>query len=328
MDHPIKTAVIGVGSLGQHHARNYAANPDCELVAVVDTDEKRAQTIAKTNKTEACTDYRELIGKIQAASVVVPTVKHFEIAKELLESGIHVLVEKPITKSVEEAHELIQIAKANNRILQVGHIERFNAPIMELRQIVDRPAFIEAHRLGPFDPRVQDIGVVLDLMIHDLDIIRELVGESRVVSIDAVGVSVFTQYEDIANARLHFENGCIANITASRVTPKKQRKIRLFQEDTYISIDCAKPSMEIYTKEKVTSPRPGEMPVEVIRKRKRLKKEEPLKVEISHFLDCVEKQQKPQIDGVKARDALQLAVEITEQIRAKKDVFSRSAITL
>ena len=309
-----QVAVIGVGSLGQHHARNYREHPDCELVAVVDTDEGRGGKIAKANQTELVTDYRELFDRVDAVSVAVPTIDHYRIAKELLDAGIHVLVEKPITKTVEEAQDLVERAQSRDLILQVGHIERFNAPIIKMREIVSRPVFIEAHRLGPFAARVQDIGVVMDLMIHDLDIILELVA-SPVTSIEAVGVSVFTTYEDIANARLHFESGCIANITASRVSPKKQRKIRIFQEDGYISIDCAKPSMEFFQKAPVKRPKPGEMAEEIVRKRFRLKREEPLKVELAHFLNCVQLDQQPQITGEKARDALQLAIEITRRIR-------------
>lgn len=320
MSEKIRVAVIGVGSLGQHHARNYSQNPNCELIGIADTNEKQAQSVAKANGTTAYSDYRNLIDQVDAVSVVVPTVGHFEIAKVLLEAKKHVLVEKPITETVDQAHELIGIATNADRILQVGHIERFNAPIMKMRKIVNRPAFIEAHRMGPFSARVKDIGVVLDLMIHDLDIIRELVN-SRVKSIDAVGVSVFTKYEDIANARLNFENGCIANITASRVSPKKQRKIRIFQEDAYISIDSAEQELEVHQKVAVETPLPGELPVSIEITKEKMKNEEPLKVEIQHFLECIRKKEQPDIDGVKARDALQLAVEITELIRARKDLF-------
>ena len=312
----IKVAVIGVGSLGQHHARNYRENPDCELVAVVDTDLARAEQIAKSNKTKAVSSFKEVLDEVDAVSVVVPTIYHFDIASELLRAGKHVLVEKPITTTVEEAHKLCDIAKEHNRILQVGHIERFNAPFLKIREVINKPAFIEAHRLGPFAARVQDIGVVMDLMIHDLDIILEIV-RSPVVFIDAIGVSVFTKFEDIANARINFKNGCIANLTASRVTPKKQRKIRIFQEDTYISIDSAKPSLEVYRKVEIEDAKPGEVPAEIVRKRMRLEKKEPLRVEIDHFLDCVKENIQPQVSGAKGRDALQLAIEITEQIRSK-----------
>ena len=312
----IKVAVIGVGSLGQHHARNYRENPNCELIAVVDSDENRAKEIAKANKTNAVTDIDQILDDVDAVSVVVPTIYHFEIASKLLKQGKHVLVEKPITSTVEEAHQLVDIAHENNKILQVGHIERFNAPFLKIREVINKPAFIEAHRLGPFAARVQDIGVVMDLMIHDLDIILEIV-RSPVVSIDAIGVSVFTKFEDIANARINFKNGCIANLTASRVTPKKQRKIRIFQEDTYISIDSARPSLEVYRKIEIEDAKPGEVPAEIVRKRMRLEKKEPLKVEIEHFLGCIKENTQPQVSGAKGRDALQLAVEITEQIRSK-----------
>jgi predicted dehydrogenase len=310
----IRVAVVGVGRLGQHHARIYAENPRTDLVAVVDTDAPLGQKIARMWNTQALTDYRRLLGRVDAVSIAVPTVMHFELAREFLGAGVHVLVEKPITSTVPQARELVNLARKHHRVLQVGHVERFNAAIVRLREIIRCPAFIEVHRLGPYDPRVQDIGVVLDLMIHDIDIILDVV-KSPVESIDAVGVGIFSDKEDIANARIHFQSGCVANITASRITPKKTRKIRFFQEDTYISIDYMKPAMEIYRKQPVAAPRPGMPPVEIVRKRVRLKVQEPLKAELEHFVDCVEQGMTPQITGEKASDALELAVEISEMIK-------------
>jgi len=320
----IRVGVVGVGRLGQHHTRIYAELPNTDLVGVVDIDRSRAIKIAKTYATQALFDYHMLLGKVDAVSIAVPTTSHYEIAREFLANNTHVLVEKPITATVPEARKLVDLAHKNRLVLQVGHVERFNVAIVRLREVVKDPAFIEVHRLGPYDPRVQDVGVVLDLMIHDLDIILEVVN-SPVRSLEAVGVPILSDKEDIANARIHFENGCIANLTASRITPKKTRKIRIFQEDTYISVDYVKPGMEIYRKQPVANPRPGDPPFEIVRKRLRLKWQEPLKAELEHFLECVASGATPQITGEKARDALELAVEISEMIRRNDRVFPQSA---
>lgn len=308
--------VVGVGSLGQHHARNYATNPLCELVGVVDTDRKAAERIAKQYNTQAFTDVRELFGKIDAASIVVPTVYHHRIARECLLQDIHLLVEKPITSTVAEAHELIELARQRNRILQVGHIERFNGAIVRLRQIVSNPAFIEAHRLGPYDPRVKDVGVVLDLMIHDLDIILNIVG-SPVKSVEAAGVGVYGDKEDIANARIHFQNGCIANLTASRVTPMRKRKIRVFQKNAYISIDYIEQEVELFRRVRVPNPEPGMPNISVVRTKEKIPREEPLKLELQHFLECVGQGREPMVRGEHGRDALELAVEISNQVKGR-----------
>jgi len=322
----IRVGVIGVGRLGQHHARLYADSPNADLVGVVDTDRSRAGKIARSYSTQALFDHRMLLGRVDAVSVAVPTTIHHEIARDFLNNGVHVLVEKPITATVPQARELVDLARKKKLVLQVGHVERFNAAIVRLQEFIKEPAFIEVHRLGPYDPRVQDVGVVLDLMIHDLDIILEVVN-SAVRSIDAVGVAIFSDKEDIANARIHFENGCIANLTASRITPKKTRKIRFFQEDAYISVDYVKPGMEIYRKQTVPNPRPGSPAVEIVRKRLRLKWQEPLKAELEHFLECVTHGMTPQITGEKARDALELAVEISEMIRRDGRTFQAPAAT-
>ncbi len=321
----IRVGVVGVGRLGQHHARLYYEMPNAQLVGVVDTDASRAAKIARSYGTHAYTDHRQLLGRVDAVSIAVPTTSHHEIARDFLDAGVHVLVEKPITATVPEARDLVDRARDKNLVLQVGHVERFNAAIVRLREVVRDPVFIEAHRLGPYDPRVQDIGVVLDLMIHDLDIVLEIV-QSRVKTIDAVGVAIFTDKEDIANARIHFENGCIANLTASRITPKKTRKIRFFQEDTYISVDYVKPGMEIYRKQPVAHPAPGTPPVEIVRKRVRLKWHEPLRAELEHFLECIAHGVPPQITGEKAQDALALAVTISEMIRGNGRAYPHAAV--
>lgn len=310
----IRVAVVGVGHLGQHHARIYAQNPKCELVCVVDSDKKAAQRIAKQWDTQACYDFHEIFGRVDACSIAVPTIYHYDIARECLDHGLHLLVEKPITSTVAEAHHLIEIARRNERILQVGHIERFNAAIMRLKKVIDRPAFIEGHRLGPYDGRIKDVGVVLDLMIHDLDIILNLVN-SPVISVEGTGVGIYTDKEDIANARIHFANGCVANLTASRVTPNKKRKIRIFQHDAYISVDYIEQEMEIFQRVKIPKAPPGSPNVSIVRKKEKIQKEEPLKLELEHFIECIIRGTEPMVKGEHARDALQLAVEISDQIR-------------
>ena len=313
----VKVGVVGVGSLGQHHARNYKDLPDCELVGVVDTDRRAATKIASRCDCQAFFEYSTLYEMVDAVSIVVPTEIHYPIAKDFLEHGVHVLVEKPITQEVSEARALIDLARAKDCILQVGHIERFNKAVIRLREILTRPAFIESHRLGPYDPRVRDIGVVLDLMIHDIDIVLRIV-DSPLATIDAVGVPILSGREDIANARLGFENGCTANLTVSRVTPSKMRKIRIFQPDTYISLDYQKQSMEIYSRERIENPGEGEPAAQIVRKKIRLKREEPLKAELSHFIACVRDGVEPEVTGEHAHDALRVAIEITEKIQENK----------
>ncbi len=244
----LKCAVIGVGYLGKFHAEKYAALPPCELVAVVDADRETALTIAGRHPgCAAYTDYRELLGKIDVASIVVPTSLHFEVARDFLLAGTHVLVEKPITVTVEQADELIRIAKEKGKVLMVGHLERFNPAVMNLDLTHNRPLFIESHRLAPFNPRANDVSVVLDLMIHDIDIILDMVG-SEVERIDANGLKVLTNDIDIANARLTFQNGCVANVTASRISTKVERKMRLFLPNAYMSVDFQSRTLSRHTK--------------------------------------------------------------------------------
>lgn len=317
----VRVGVIGVGHLGQHHARNYGAIPGCTLVGVVDVDRKAATRVASSYRTQAFFDHRYLIGQVDAVSIVVPTVYHYATAKDFLENGIHVLVEKPITDDVAKARELIELARDKNLILQVGHIERFNVAVQKLNEILDRPGFIECHRLGPYEPRVKDVGVVLDLMIHDIDIVLQLV-KSPIVSIDAVGVPILSPREDIANARITFENGCQANLTVSRVTPNKLRKIRLFQANAYISLDYANQNMEVYTREEIENAAPGEPKAQIVRRKIRLKKEEPLRAELTHFVDCVRKGEEPQVTGEHGHNALQVAVKVTEIIQGKMGLIN------
>ncbi len=305
----LTTAVIGVGSLGQHHARILAQHPASSLAAVVDNDLKRAEKIALGLHVPAYKDHHEVIGKARLAVIAVPTPFHFSIAKDLIEAGIHVLVEKPFTETVEQAKELIALAESKGVILQVGLIERFNPAVISAQEYINKPKFIEVNRLGPYDPRTSHIGVVMDLMIHDIDIVLSLIGE-KVVSVEAHGASILSEHEDIVKARIKFEGGCVADISASRVSLEKYRKIRLFQADSYISIDYAGKSLKVYRKKKpvvkslldieVTSPK--------------LKNDEQLFLELDHFITCVIEGRKPEVTGEHGRDALELALEILRNL--------------
>lgn len=312
----IKVGVVGTGHLGQHHARLLAKNPRCELVGIADIDQKTAKRVAKACRTKPYFDHAKLLDKIQAVCIAVPTVSHYSIAKHFMENGIHTFVEKPIARSLEEADELISLAKSKKIIFQVGHIEHFNPAITKLKKIVSRPMFVESHRLGPFTPRVKDIGVIHDLMIHDIDIIMRIV-DSPVEYFDAVGVPILTENEDIANVRIRFKNGCTANVTVSRVTPKPMRKIRIFQKDTYISINYSDQSMEIYRKLNVEKPKPGEIPAKIVRNKIKIKTKNQLEEELDHFLDCVEKGKTPVVTGEQARDALAAITRISDQIKER-----------
>lgn len=235
----LRIAVIGVGHIGKEHARLYSTMPDVELIGVVDIDKERGSAIARSCNTQYFEDYKKIIDKVDAVSVVVPTSSHFKVAMDFLQNGIHVIIEKPMTGSIDEARRLIETAKQSNALIQPGYVERFNPAIIALQRYQINPRFIECHRLSPYTFRSEDIGVVLDLMIHDIDIILYLV-KSKIKKIDAVGINVISDKEDIANARIVFENNCVANITASRVSLKTMRKIRLFSEDMYISLDYQK----------------------------------------------------------------------------------------
>ncbi|MEW8008193.1 MAG: Gfo/Idh/MocA family oxidoreductase [Candidatus Thiodiazotropha endolucinida] len=306
----IRTAVIGVGYLGRYHAQKYAALDDSELVAVVDIDPDTAANVAKECDTEALTDYHELLDRVDAVSVVVPTQLHHQVATEFLDSGIHVLLEKPITVTVAEADALIEIARRKQRVLQVGHLERFNSAVLALEGVLKDPQFIESHRLAPFTLRGTDVNVVLDLMIHDIDIIQNLVG-SPIASIDAKGGAVLTQEYDIANARIKFENGCVANVTASRVSLKPQRKMRIFQPDAYISIDFQDKILSIHRK--------GEKEIfpgipEIISEESVFANSDAIMAEIRAFLDAIRNNSIPPVTGEDGREALKTAIDISEQL--------------
>jgi predicted dehydrogenase len=304
----VRIAVIGVGHLGRHHARILSTLPGAELVAVVDTNRGRAEEIARTANTQALFNARDLAGRVDAVIVAVPTELHRDLAMPFLESGIPVLVEKPMARSVEEADELIAAARAANVPLAVGQTERFNPAVEAARSMLVDPRFIEVHRLGTFPDRSLDIDVVFDLMIHDLDVVLSLV-RADVESIEAVGVPVLTGRVDIANVRLRFSNGCIANLTASRISRDRVRKIRFFQPAAYLSIDYAAQKIELWRLVKGNGPMPsiegGEVPVA---------NEEPLKRELADFVDAVVSKRTPLVDGHQGRRALELATRITSRM--------------
>lgn len=301
----LRAGVAGSGSMGRNHARCYSLIQGVELAAVYDADLKRAQAVAEEFGTTAV-DSLEAIAEIcDLASVAVPTIAHLDVGGELMRRGLHILMEKPIAPSVEEAKQLVEVAEERDRILQIGHIERFNPVMRELEAKLNHPKFIESHRLSPFPNRSIDIGVVLDLMIHDLEIILHLV-KSPVASIEAVGVPVLMKSEDIANARLRFENGCVANVTASRISPERLRKIRVFQDDGYLSLDYQEQTGEIFWKEEGA-----------IQKAKvEVEKDEPLKLELAAFVESVQEGKTPAVTGKQGADALAIALEITRQIEA------------
>jgi predicted dehydrogenase len=299
----LRVGVVGVGHIGSNHARLYAEIPSAEFTAVYDVDPFRNQIIASKFHATPASSLDEFISMVDAASVATPTNTHYEIARSLLSKGKHALVEKPITDNTGHASELAELAARNGLILQVGHVERFNPVLGALEKHLTHSRFIEAHRLRPYSERGTDIGVVLDLMIHDLEVILHFV-RSPLWSIDAVGVPVLSRSEDIANVRLHFEDGCVANVTASRISPERVRKIRIFQEDAYLSLDYQNQSGEIYR-------RVGK---QIWRDRVDIEHEEPLKLQLSSFIECATTGRQPRVSGSHATAALELAVKITRQI--------------
>lgn len=332
---PFRIGVAGVGAIGRNHARILAdiANSSGGSVAfsaIFDTDLARARELASTHHAKAVASLEEFIASVDAATVAVPTVFHRDTAGPLLEHGKHVLVEKPIAESLAEAQALIELAQQRNLILQVGHIERFNPVLRELEQRMGSPRFIEATRLSPYPGRSLDVGVVLDVMIHDLEIILHLV-RSPWVSVDAVGVPILSKREDIANVRIRFESGCVANITASRISQEKLRKIRVFQNDAYLSLDYQKQEgyvlrvarsdekestllgklIGLATDSTIVSEFAGQ---KIVREPVAVEKDEPLKLELAAFVECARLGKRPVVSGQEAAEALRLALEITGQI--------------
>jgi predicted dehydrogenase len=305
MTKPLRAAVVGVGYLGAFHAEKYASMRDVDLVGVADTVAERARAVAARCGTQALTDYRALFGRVDCVSLAVPSPLHFTLAHEFVMHDVDVLVEKPLTTTVAEGRALVAAAEQRGRILQVGHLERFNPAIRALANVVTRPRFIECHRLAPFVERGTDVDVILDLMIHDLDVILSFV-HGDVNSVEAVGVPVLSDSTDIANARLRFTGGCIANVTASRVALKRERKIRIFQADTYVSVDYGEKHVRVCRR--VVSDDAPTIAVE----EHALGEGDALFDEIEHFVQAVQTRQRPLVDG---RTALR-ALEVAELIRS------------
>ena len=340
----VKVAVLGVGSLGQHHARLYAelaATGTVEFTGIYDAHADTAKKISTKLGVKVFNSIAEAAAASDALNIVTPTTTHYDIARQLLAQGKHVLVEKPMTEKTEQAAELVQLAQQKHCVLQVGHVERFNPVFKYLQTVATEPRFIETHRLSPYPARSTDVGVVLDLMIHDLDVVLAFV-KSPVTSVDAVGIPVLSASEDIANARLRFANGCVANLTASRVSPERMRKIRVFSggaNTSYISLDYRAQEGFIYRIARddeeessilkklmvaklgmgkdsaIVSQFGGK---KIVREPVPIAKDEPLKLELEHFVECVRAQQTPLVSGESAKRALDLAFEITRQIQQSK----------
>jgi len=304
----IRTAVIGVGYLGKFHVEKFANLPEAHLVAICDLNEQHCQGLAKQYAVKAFSKYQDLLGEVDAVSIVVPTLFHYEVAKFFLEHHIHVLLEKPITSNLAEADALIEIARQNQCVFQIGHLERFNSTVIALQEVLKNPRFIESHRLAPFNPRGTDVNVILDLMIHDIDIIQTIV-KSPIKSIDASGAKVLSEHLDIANARIRFANGCVANVTASRVSIKSERKMRIFQDDSYISTDFQHKKLSIYRK--VNDTKSVE---KIVHEEHNFGQSDALKAEIAAFLQAVKLGIEPQVTAEDGRNALATAIAITELV--------------
>ncbi|HOW27228.1 MAG TPA: Gfo/Idh/MocA family oxidoreductase [Elusimicrobiota bacterium] len=305
----IRIGLMGVGHLGQHHARLLASIPHARLVGITDLDFDRAKKFADQYHTTAFKSADEFPSDIQALAIVTPTPTHYQIARAGLQKGLHCFVEKPLTIKVTEAEELISLAQQKNLVLQVGHVERFNPGVVEMAKHVQDPVFIETNRLGPYDPRVSHVGVVLDLMIHDIDIVLSLV-KDKVVRVEALGAKLLSDHEDIAKVTLHFSRGCRADLVASRASIKRYRKIRVFQPNAYLSLDYSEKSLKIFKKKK---PRVESM-LDVSISRPRVAKHEPLDAELRHFIQCVREGKTPLVSGEHGRDALEIVLEIQKQI--------------
>ncbi len=307
----LRVGVVGVGYLGRFHAEKYASMAEVDLVGVADTNMSQAASVAGNYRTTAYSTYQDLFGKVDAVSIVVPTPSHFAVAMDFLENDVDVLIEKPMTTTLEEADTLIRFAESKELIIQVGHLERFNPAVVALKDIVQKPMFIESHRLSIYKDRGTDVSVVLDLMIHDIDIILNFV-RSDISEIRAAGISVIAENVDIANARLEFKSGCVANVTASRISTKNERKIRLFQKDAYVSVDFT--SQEITVIQQNSKKNDGLIPGMEI-KQLCFTKGDALEDEIKSFVQSVVNRKVPPVTGQMGRDALKIALNIMEQIK-------------
>lgn len=302
---PLRLGVVGIGYMGIHHVRICSELDSCQLTAIFDIDRTITTTAARKYRIHAASSLEDFANRVDAATICTPTVTHFEIGQFLLKRGKHLLVEKPIAENSERAHALALIAQEKQCILQIGHIERFNPVLETLERNLNNPRFLEVTRLSPYPNRSTDIGVVLDLMIHDIEIILHLV-RSPVMSIDPIGIAVLSKSEDIANVRFHFESGCVANVSASRISHEKVRKIRIFQEDAYLSLDYQKQTGKMYRL----------VNGKIVKDRVKVARGEPLKSELAAFISCAQDGSKPRVTGYEAAAALDIALEITRRIEA------------
>ncbi|MBU0699800.1 Gfo/Idh/MocA family oxidoreductase [bacterium] len=321
---PIKVGVVGIGHMGKYHVKCYHDIPGVSLTAIADVNESNLSEMAKEYGATPYLDYSQVYDNVEAVSIAVPTRLHYPIAKDFLNAGIHVLLEKPITQDIKEAEELMSIAQKKNLVLQVGHVERFNAAIWELKKVLNNPLFVECRRLGPFNTRIDDAGVVMDLLIHDIDIVLNLI-DSAVVELHAVGTRVYSSYEDIANVQIIFANGCIANLTASRATENKIRTLAITQPDAYIFLDYAEQDIHIHRQTTgnyiLTHDTVGYQQRSVI-ERVFVHKDNPLKLELSHFLSCIANETKPLTTPEDDLTALRITLSVLEQIKARTQADS------
>lgn len=312
---PISVGVVGIGHLGKYHLQKYQKIEKCQVVAAADVLEERLAGIAGIYQCRTMTDYREMVGMVNAVSIAVPTRCHYEVAKAFLEAGVHVLLEKPITETLRQADELIALAERKALVLQIGYVERFNPAVVALSSIIHKPLFIEAHRLHPFYERGTDVDVILDLMVHDLDLIFHFV-DSPIQDIDASGTAVLSDKVDIANARLRFANGCVANVTASRISMKTMQKVRFFGVEGYHAVDCAK--RDLLSLRRQVGPA-GK--IEIVQNHIEIVQKDPLEEEIRAFVEAVIEKKNPPVSGKEGRQTLEAALRILEKIREAQENF-------
>lgn len=313
----LQVGVVGVGHLGQHHARIYDSLDDVDLVGVVDIDEDRGSEISSRHNTEFFPDLENILPDIDAASVVVPTESHFKVGKALIEAGVDCLIEKPMVQTLDQAEKLYRLSEKKNVLLQVGHIERFNSAFVAARDYIDTPHYIEVQRMGPFTERSDDIGVVMDLMIHDIDILFSLVN-SPISELKSIGASVMTEFEDVANARFEFENGCVANLTASRVSPDARREIRIYQDHNCVSLSLDYKDEQVKMwRLKNGNPRSRD-DVEIISPP--IEDRESLRRELLHFIQCIREDRKPVVGGIEGKDAIRLAFDVVDVMKMENQM--------
>ncbi len=309
----IRAGVVGIGHLGNYHLQKYAKTSDCKITAVADTEPDRARQAASLYNCEAFTDHKQMLGKVDAVSIAVPTAWHHRVARDFLAAGIDVLIEKPLCATLEEADDLLELARKNKAVFQVGFVERFNPAVMALEKIITRPVFIEVHRLHPFFERGTDVDVILDLMIHDLDLVLKFV-RSPVTNLEAIGVPVLSGKIDISNVRLTFADGCIANLTASRISAKTMQKLRFFGPEGYHAVDTRK--REIISFKKTTGP---DGKGQIVQNSIEVGSHDPLEEEIRSFISAVMTRTRPVVSGEEGRSSLALAVEILQKMKTEKD---------